>query len=167
MRYRFPTGRLWVETRSNNDSVVDGRIVLRPPLPARVFTSLFAVVWLGLLGVGFVSGLRSGTSGFILVPLLMMVYGGIIISSNLRMHAIAESDEIRVVNFIRERRFCRSSVVRFVDHTRGGMPMALGGMIAMLLDDGRMVDLRATRHGPFGRSCRDHDLKHLQVWLES
>ena len=142
------------------------RLIIRPPLALRIYMVLFGALWCGLVGVVLVGTLVDGPSGFALIPLLMLGGGGFIISSNLRMRVVAAGAELRVRNFLEEQRFERATILRFVEHTPGGLPAPFGGMVAVLLDGGRLVDLRATMSGPFGRARRAANLSRLQRWLE-
>lgn len=81
----------------------------------RIYVIVFGIVWFGILGVALVGGLRHQPSGTVLIPLLMLAFGAVLISSNLRMSAIAESNELRVRNFVSEQRYDRSAISRFVE----------------------------------------------------
>jgi hypothetical protein len=143
----------------------DARVVIRPAAAIRTYMIVFACVWFGLLGAMTIGILVAEPWPAVLFPIGMLVFGGFIISSNLRMRVVAEGDELRVRNFVREERIPRASITRFVDHAPGGMPSRLGGVIAVLLDDGRLIDLRATGGGPFARGRRTDHRQRLDRWL--
>lgn len=141
-------------------------VVIRPTLALRLFTLAFAIVWFGFLAAGLVRALRDGRAVVIAVPILMMVGGVLIFRSNLRMRVIADAQGLRVRNFVREHRYPIGDVDRFVEHGPNGMPERLGALIAVLLTDGRMIDLRVTTTGPLGRARRAHVLRTLRAWLD-
>ncbi len=145
--------------------MADALLVIRPALVGRVYSLVFGVIWVGLLGFGVVHNIASG-EGVALIPMLpMLLIGCVIVSINVRMRVVVTAQELRVRNFVIESRFARGEIDRFVLHTPGGMSSAFGGVIAMLLISGRMIDLRATARGPFGKARTDLYLAQLEAWL--
>ncbi len=112
------------------------RIVIRPPIATRIYMVAFGIVWCGLAGFVAVGSLLSKPSPAVVIPMLMFIAGALIFASNFRLRIVAEPHVICVRNFLREQRYPRSDVDRFVDHAPSGLPAALGGGIGMLLKRG-------------------------------
>ncbi|MFN8022874.1 MAG: PH domain-containing protein [Acidimicrobiales bacterium] len=142
-------------------------IVIRPPLVSRVYVSLFGVLWLAIAVFTLVSALDHGTLPGAAISLGLLAAGGFVILSNITLRVVADGDELRVRNLFRDERYARSQIERFVEHHTPAMPKSMGGMIAVVLRDGRLVDMRATSRGPLGRAQRDEALRRLRAWLEA
>jgi hypothetical protein len=140
-------------------------LVIRPAFVVRAYTVAFGMVWLGLVGSMIVVTVVQGPSVASLFLAGMFAFGSLIIASNLRMRVVGDLSELRVVNGLSEQRYPRSAIQAFVEHQVGGLSSRLGGGVAMMLNDGRLIDLRATAGGPFSRSTRDRHLATLQQWL--
>ena len=140
-------------------------LVIRPALVLRAYIVAFGMIWLGLVGSMMVATVVKGPSVATLFLAGMFAFGAIITSSNLRMRVVGDLNDLRVVNGVSEQRYPRSAIQAFVEHQMGGLSSRFGGGVAMLLNDGRLIDLRATFGGPFSRSNRDRHLETLQQWL--
>jgi hypothetical protein len=123
-------------------------LVIRPAFAVRAYIVAFGMVWLGLVGSMMVATVVQGPSVASLIPAGMFAFGSVIIASNLRMRVVGDLNELRVVNGLSEQRYPRSAIQAFVEHQMGGVPSRFGGGVAMLLNDGRLIDLRATFGAP-------------------
>ena len=142
-----------------------GMLVIRPAFALRAYMVAFGTVWLGIVGSMMVLTVVQGPSLALLFLAGMFGFGAVIISSNLRMRVVGDLHELRVVNWVSEQRYPRSDIQDFVEHQVGGLPSSWGGGVAMLLDNGQLIDLRATAGGPFSGSNRDRHLETLRQWL--
>lgn len=132
---------------------------------ARVWTAVFGTLWCGGIGFGVVKSIIDGPSGLSVMLLGMLAFGSAIISVNLRMRVVADGDGLHVRNFFREQHHPAASITQIVEHTANGMPSALGGRLAVMLTNGRLLDLNATTSGPFGGARRERQRQQLQDWL--
>ncbi len=138
------------------------RLEIRLPYGFRIYILIFGIVWCGFV----VSALFTADSGVVLIPLLMLVFGGTLIFRMANLAVIADDSGLRVRNYFRTKQFTWSEVEDF----RIGSPamMPYGKAVHALLRDGEMIALDATM-GPwfFGRSRAKLEgyVSDLRSWL--
>lgn len=146
-------------------AVSDDRIVIRHSLLVRVGFSAFATLWGGFLCSSVVKTLRDGTAASLLTELAMLAVGSGFLSVFLRMRVVADADGLHLRNFFREHHHSVDTIVQVVDRPITGGSNALGGRLAVMLTNGRRLDLHVTKSGPFGQAGRDRQLRQLRDWL--
>ena len=140
---------------------------IRPPLAGRVFAIAFGVFWLSFPVRGIVSAITEGDGGFLAFLVPFTAFGVFVIGSNLRMRVRADANGLRFRNFWRQETYAASDIAAFMVHSPNGRSSGFGGMVAVVLHSGRIIDLRATSTGRFGSAKREVHLRRLQHWLES
>ena len=136
------------------------------PTWLRVYTSVFGLVWCGMLLVFVVVLLTpdlSGTGPAVVMPLLMLGFGGTIIFRQLRLCAVSDGDALVVRNFIRTTRFEREEIAEFRT-ARGVIP--IGRTIVVVPKHGDLLNIDATMQMPaLGRDRHPDQLGELRAWI--
>jgi len=138
------------------------RLEIRLPYGFRIYIVVFGLVWCGFV----VSALVTAESGVVVIPLLMLVFGGTLMFRMANLAVIADDSGLRVRNSFRTRRFTWDEVEDF----RIGSPamMPYGKAVHALLHDGQMIPLDATM-GPWffsrSRAKLEGYVSDLRWWL--
>lgn len=143
------------------------KFVIRAPTWQLVNTLISGSLMCAFLGVVSVRTIAHGPGrGTVISFALLAVIAGTMLWS-VRIRVVADTDELRVRNFVIEQRHHRRTIECFVECSPAVLPLAFGGSVAILLTNGRMIELRVTRSGPMGRRRRDEQLARLGTWLGS
>lgn len=141
-------------------------VVVRPPILLRAYGIVFGLAWSVFFSAILLRGvLREGADASLLVVVPFAAVGPFAVAGSLRARVVADSGGLHVVNYLRVHRYPAASIDRFVSHAPNGLPASWTATIAVLLDDGRLIDLHATSRGRFGAAGRDERLIQLQGWL--
>ncbi len=135
------------------------------PTWLRVYTSVFGILWCGMLLVSVVRLLtnESGTGPVVVMPILMLGFGVTIIFRQLRLRAISEGNTLVVRNFTRTTQFEREEIAEFRT-ARGVVPM--GRSIVVVPKHGDLRNVDATMQlAAFGRDRHPSQLEELRAWL--
>jgi hypothetical protein len=143
------------------------RVVIRLSGKRLAVGLAFASVWLGiLLPITAVTLVYAPSPR--LIPLVLLTVAGFLMGARtLGMSVIADGNGLRVRNAWRQKRFASSDIDSFFEYSPVGKPIEQGGVVAVKLRSGRIVNLLVTATGASGREARTVNAARLQDWLKS
>lgn len=142
-------------------------VLIRVPFGWRAYVGLFGLVWLALCATFAVQAFRGGSATGI-VPLVMLVFGEVLVVRTLTARATASGSTLVVRNVLSTRTLERAQVDSVRVGKPSGNPLALGQVLSVLDRSGGIVTIDASTRTAFtdrGKATLAEQRDALEQWL--
>lgn len=142
-------------------------VQIRVPLGWRAYVAVFGLVWLALCATFAVQAFRAGDATGV-VPVVMAVFGEVLVVRTLTARASASGGTLVVRNVLSTRTLERAQVDSIRVGKPAGNPLALGQVLSVLDRSGGIVTIDASTRTAFtdrGRAALAVQREQLETWV--